>query len=79
MAAATASALDRDHTLRLTDARPLAELFAAAYQGMGAVINRTVVRPDPVRAFRVNTLGAYNVMRGAVAAGIRRVVHTDPQ
>jgi nucleoside-diphosphate-sugar epimerase len=32
-----------------------------------------------VAAFRVNTLGAYNVMRGAIAAGIRRIVHTGPQ
>jgi hypothetical protein len=37
-----------------------------------------VLRRDPVEAFRVNMLGAYNVMRAAVACGIRRVVHTGP-
>jgi nucleoside-diphosphate-sugar epimerase len=50
-----------------------------ATRGMDAVINMTVIRPDPVEAFRVNTLGAYNVIRAAVECGIRRVVHTGPQ
>lgn len=45
---------------------------------MDAIINLTVVRPDPVQAFRVNTLGAWHVMRAAVHHGIRRVVHTGP-
>jgi nucleoside-diphosphate-sugar epimerase len=49
-----------------------------AMEGMDAVINCTVVRPDPVQAFRVNTLGAWNVMRVAADLGIRRVVHTGP-
>jgi len=49
-----------------------------ACEGMDAVINCTVVRPHPVQAFRVNTLGAYNVMRAAVEHGIRRIVHTGP-
>ncbi len=112
LAAITAANLERDHVLRLTDARPLADIVAGnqpqspgaplprllapphearvvdvtdpeavveAARDMEAVINCTVVRPDPVQAFRVNTLGAYNVMRAAVAAGIRRVVHTGPQ
>jgi nucleoside-diphosphate-sugar epimerase len=39
----------------------------------------TVIRPDPVEAFRVNTLGAYNIIRAAVECGIRRVVQTGPQ
>ena len=51
----------------------------AACEGMDAIINCSVVRPDPVEAFRVNTLGAYNVARAAVACGIRRIVHTGPQ
>ncbi len=112
LAAVTAAALERDHVLRLTDVRPLAEIVAEnkpqsegaplprlldpphetrvvdvtdpdqvieAARGMDAIINCTVVRPDPVLAFRVNTIGAYNVMRAAVACGIRRVVHTGPQ
>jgi nucleoside-diphosphate-sugar epimerase len=106
----TAEALAPDHHLRLTDARPLAEIAAgppqspgaplpsplgpphetaivdvtdpaavdAACAGMDAIVNCTVVRPDPVAAFRVNTLGAYNVMRAAVAHSIRRVVQTGP-
>lgn len=49
-----------------------------ALEGVDTVINCTVVRPDPVQAFRVNTLGAWNVMRAAAELGIRRVVHTGP-
>lgn len=50
-----------------------------ACEGMDAILNCTVVRPHPVNAFLVNFLGAYHVMRAAVAHGIRRVVHTGPQ
>jgi nucleoside-diphosphate-sugar epimerase len=50
----------------------------AACAGMDAIINCTVVRPDPVNAFLVNAIGAYNTMRAAVAHAIRRVVHTGP-
>jgi nucleoside-diphosphate-sugar epimerase len=46
---------------------------------MDAILNCTVIRHDPVEAFRVNTLGAYNIARAAVAHGIRRVVQTGPQ
>jgi nucleoside-diphosphate-sugar epimerase len=49
-----------------------------ACEGMDAIVNCTVVRPHPVQAFRVNFLGAYNVMRAAVAHQIKRVVHTGP-
>jgi nucleoside-diphosphate-sugar epimerase len=55
------------------------EAVQRACAGMDAVINCTVVRPHPVQAFRVNCLGAYHVMRAAVANGIQRVVHTGPQ
>jgi len=112
LAAIAAQALERDHTLRLTDRRSLAEIVAGgkpqsrgapfprvlgaphevrevdvtdyaqvldATRGMDAVINMTVVRPDPVEAFRVNTLGAYNVVKAAVECGIRRLVQTGPQ
>ena len=110
LGAVTAAALAPDHTLRLTDVRPLAEIAAgtpqspgaplprplpapheerrvdvsdsgqvmAAAEGMEAIINCSVVRPDPVNAFRVNTLGAYNVAMAAVHHGIRRIVHTGP-
>jgi nucleoside-diphosphate-sugar epimerase len=50
-----------------------------ACEGMDAVINCTVNREHPINAFRVNALGAYNVMAAAVAHKIRRVVHTGPQ
>jgi nucleoside-diphosphate-sugar epimerase len=50
----------------------------AACQGMDAIVNCTVVRHDPVDAWRVNLLGAYNILRAAVARGIRRVVQTGP-
>jgi nucleoside-diphosphate-sugar epimerase len=55
------------------------EQTAAAAAGMDAILNCTVIRHDPVEAFRVNTLGAYNIARAAVAHGIRRVVQTGPQ
>jgi nucleoside-diphosphate-sugar epimerase len=50
-----------------------------AAQGATALLNCTVVREHAAGAFRVNTVGAYHVMRAAVAHGIRRVVHTGPQ
>ena len=49
-----------------------------ACQGMDAIINCTVIRPHLQQAFGVNCIGAYNVMRAAVAHNIRRVVHTGP-
>ena len=55
------------------------EQVLAACAGMDAIVNCTVFRPESERAFKVNCLGAYNVMRAAVAQGIRRVVHTGPQ
>jgi NAD+ dependent glucose-6-phosphate dehydrogenase len=55
-----------------------AEQVMAACEGMDAIINCTVIRNDLAGAFRVNMLGAWNVMRAAVARGIHRVVHTGP-
>jgi nucleoside-diphosphate-sugar epimerase len=49
-----------------------------ACDGMDAAVNCTVLRPDPVLAFHVNTLGAYHVMKAALASEMRRVVHTGP-
>ncbi len=65
------------HEMMVVDVRDPDQVTAAC-EGMDAVINCTVVRPDPVNAFLVNTVGAYNVMQAAVAHGIRRVVHTGP-
>lgn len=55
-----------------------ADQVLQACAGMDAVINCTVIRPHLEQAFLVNCLGAYHVMRAAVAHGIRRVVHTGP-
>jgi len=69
--------LDAPHETQVVDVTDPEQVLAAA-RGMDAIINCTVVRADPVEAFLVNMLGAYNVMRAAVACGIRRVVHTGP-
>lgn len=65
------------HEERLVDVTDPRQVLAAA-EGMDVIVNCTVVRPHPVEAFRVNLLGAYNVMRAALALGIARVVHTGP-
>jgi nucleoside-diphosphate-sugar epimerase len=66
------------HEAAVVDVADPAQVRAAC-AGMDAVVNCTVVRPDPVQAFRVNTLGAIHVLQAAAAHGIRRVVHTGPQ
>ena len=111
VAAVTTEALARDHILRLTDLRPLAEIVAEsrpptpgrpsprllgqpheiasvdvsdaeevlqAARGMDAMINCTVVRDQPEQAFQVNVVGVYNMLRAALAHGIRRFVQTGP-
>ncbi len=65
------------HEERSVDIADAAAVLDAA-AGMDAIINLAVLRHDPVEAFRVNTLGAWHVMRAAVEHGIRRVVHTGP-
>jgi nucleoside-diphosphate-sugar epimerase len=69
--------LGEPHETITVDVRDPAQVMDAV-EGMDAIINCTVVRPHPVDAFLVNTIGAYNVMRAAVAHSIRRVVHTGP-
>ena len=68
----------REHEFVAVDVTDPAQVLAAA-EGMDAIVNLSVVRPDPVLSFRVNMMGAYNVMRAAVAHGIKRVVHTGPE
>ncbi len=65
------------HEERVVDITDPVAVTEAA-QDMQAIVNCTVIREDPVEAFRVNVLGAYNVMTAAVDNGIRRVVHTGP-
>jgi nucleoside-diphosphate-sugar epimerase len=68
----------REHEFVQVDVTDAAQVAAAAV-GMDAIVNLSVIRPDPVMSFRVNMMGAYNVMRAAVAHGIKRVVHTGPE
>jgi nucleoside-diphosphate-sugar epimerase len=70
--------LDAPHEMLRVDVTDAGQVLAAC-AGMDAVINCTVLREHPVEAFRVNLLGAYHIMRAAIAQGIRRVVHTGPQ
>ncbi len=84
-------AIEADHELRVTDIRPIEtghesmqvdisspdEVMRAA-EGMDAIVNCSVLRPDRQLAFDVNTRGCYNMMRAAVAHGIRRVINTGP-
>ena len=66
------------HETREVDVTDYDQVLAAC-AGTDAIVNCTVFRPESERAFKVNCLGAYNVMRAAVTQGIRRVVHTGPQ
>jgi len=66
------------HEMRVVDVTD-PDQVSAACEGMDAIINCTVIRDDLVQAFRVNTLGAYNIARAAVQHGIRRLVQTGPQ
>ncbi len=70
--------LGAPHESRVVDVTNLDQVMAAC-EGMDAIINCTVIRHERAGAFRVNTVGAYNVVRAAVAHGIRRIVHTGPQ
>lgn len=65
------------HEWRCVDVTDYEQVREAA-EGMDALINATVIRPDPVLAFHVNMTGAYNVMKAAVACGIKRIIHTGP-
>lgn len=71
-------ALAPPHECRVVDVTDYGQVLDAA-RGMDALVNCTVVRPDPVKAFHVNMLGAYHVARAAVECGITRIVHTGPQ
>lgn len=68
---------DPPHEACVVDITDPDQVLAAA-RGMDAIVNVTAMRTHPVEAFRVNMLGPYNVVRAAVANGIRRVVQTGP-
>lgn len=65
------------HQVQLVDITDEAAVMEAA-AGAEALINCSVARIGAENAFRVNVLGALNVMRAAVGHGIRKVVHTGP-
>ncbi|MBV7332729.1 NAD-dependent epimerase/dehydratase family protein [Chloroflexi bacterium TSY] len=69
--------LEEPHENVVVDIRDPAQVMQSCAD-MDAIINCSVVRPHPADAFLVNTIGAYHVMRAAVAHGIRRIVHTGP-
>jgi nucleoside-diphosphate-sugar epimerase len=86
-------ALESEHELRVTDIRPPAEKIRhefirvdvsnmdqvrKAAEGMDAILNLSVLRPDRKLAFDVNTRGCYNMMVAAVEHKIRRVINTGP-
>ncbi|MBT5872359.1 MAG: NAD(P)-dependent oxidoreductase [Candidatus Latescibacteria bacterium] len=50
-----------------------------AARDMDAIMNFTVVRGDSLQSFRVNTMGAWHVMRAAADLGITKVIHSGPQ
>jgi nucleoside-diphosphate-sugar epimerase len=66
------------HEWRQVDISNYEQVLAAA-QGMDALINVAVLRHELVPAFQVNLIGAYNVMKAAVACGIKRIIHTGPR
>ncbi len=66
------------HEWRQVDVADYDQVLAAA-EGMDALINVTVIRPELVGAFQVSMVGAYNVMKAAAECGIRRVIHTGPR
>ena len=84
--------LERDYELRLADIKPYPdgrpvlnvdvtfyEQVLEAAHGVDAIANFTVVRPDPVESFAVNTVGAYHIMKAAAELGIKKVVQTGPE
>lgn len=66
------------HEWQQVDISNYAQVLDAA-QGMDALINVAVLRHELVPAFQVNLIGAYNVMKAAVACGIKRIIHTGPR
>jgi len=69
--------LDQPHENIVVDVTDPDQVMRAV-AGMAVVLNLTVMRRDPVEAFRVNLLGARHIMQAAVAHGLRRVVQTGP-
>ena len=69
--------IESEHQTAIVDVANLDQVMEAA-EGMDAIINCSVLRPDRKLAFDVSTLGAYNTMHAALAHKIQRVIHTGP-
>ncbi len=69
--------LGEPHENWIVDVRDPDQVMAAC-AGMDAIVNCSVLRMDPIDAFRVSAVGAYNMARAAVHHGIRRIVQTGP-
>ena len=69
--------LEPPHENKVVDVTRYEQVLAAC-DGMDAAINLTVVRPSLKPAFAVNTIGAYNIAKAAVATGLKRLIHTGP-
>ncbi len=69
--------LDTQHEYLKVDVSDLDQVVSAA-EGMDAIINLSVLRPDRRLAFDVNARGCYNMMVAAVEQGIGRIVNSGP-
>lgn len=65
------------HETMTVDVTDPQQVLAAA-DGMDALVNCTVIRDHPVESFRVNLLGAYNIMKAAISHSIKRIIQTGP-
>ena len=61
-------------TVDVTDYNQVLE----AARGMDILMNWTVLRHDDTLSFKVNTIGAFHVMKAAAELGIKKVLHTGP-
>lgn len=66
-----------DGEFRMVDVANRQQVMDAA-EGMDAIINLSVLRPDRKLAWDVNAMGCYHMMEAAVQHGIRRVINTGP-
>lgn len=63
------------HEWRTCDVTDYDQVFAAM-EGCDAAINLVVNRGHLELAFRINVVGAYNIMKAAAARKLKRVIHT---
>ncbi len=66
------------HEWRIVDVTDYEQVHDAL-DGCDAAVNLVVNRSEPALAFSLNVGGAFNIMKAAVARGLKRVVHTGVQ